>query len=168
VALNLSRLHPDLKYIALNVPHQAELHGFHARVTSGYRSYATQAKLYKDFIEGRALYPANPPGQSMHERGLAIDVVSDNLTKLVSLLTSTGLSWAGPRDEVHFQMNGPLRVSQGRRTARSAYVEDVGSSIPSFLTYLPIIGTAFSAARDPIGEAKFQGSKLIDVILGFL
>ena len=113
-AANLSsKVHPTLRKIARNLPRVARAYGFQARVTSGYRSYATQAKLYKDYIEGRALYPVNPPGQSMHEAGLALDVVSTNPEALVQLMTSVGLQWAGPDDPIHFQIGtGSLRTQK--------------------------------------------------------
>lgn len=103
-ALNLSKVHPTLRKVAANLPKVAKGRGYNARITSGYRSYATQKKLYLDYINGRALYPANPPGQSMHEKGLALDVVADNQDDVVALLTSIGLVWAGPEDPIHFQM----------------------------------------------------------------
>jgi hypothetical protein len=104
VSLNLSKIHPTLKTIARNLPRVAASQGFQVRITSGYRSYATQAKLYKDYISGVAAYPANPPGQSKHEKGLALDVLSTNTEGLANLMTSVGLVWAGPSDPIHFEM----------------------------------------------------------------
>jgi hypothetical protein len=101
---NLSRVHPTLKKIARNLPRVAKAQGFQVRITSGWRSYATQAKLYRDYVNGIALYPANPPGQSLHEKGLALDILSTNPDALVGLLTSVGLVWAGPTDAIHYQM----------------------------------------------------------------
>jgi hypothetical protein len=40
----------------------------------------------------------------MHERGLALDIVSNNQNALVQMLTSIGLVWAGPEDDIHFQI----------------------------------------------------------------
>lgn len=111
MSLNLSRIHPKLKTIVRNLPRVAASQGFEVRITSGYRSYATQAKLYRDYISGVSLYPANPPGKSAHEKGLALDVLSTNTNALVGLLTSVGLVWAGPDDPIHFQIDvgGPRR-----------------------------------------------------------
>lgn len=44
-------------------------------VTSGFRSWEQQQKLYNDYLEGRSKYPANPPGESAHNVGLAWDSV---------------------------------------------------------------------------------------------
>lgn len=113
MALNLSKVHPTLRTIARNLPRVAAAQGFQVRITSGYRSYATQAKLYKDYISGVAAYPANPPGQSKHEKGLALDILSTNTEGLANLLTSAGLVWAGPADPIHFEMPpGSLKSSK--------------------------------------------------------
>src|SRR6266567_2178500 len=45
-----------------------------ARVTSTYRTRAMQARLYRRALAGHSLYPAAPPGQSMHELGRAFDL----------------------------------------------------------------------------------------------
>ena len=117
-APNLSnKLHPKLRTIARNLPRAARQFGFNARVTSGYRSTALQARLYQEYRAGRSRYPAQPPGQSKHEKGLALDVLSDNTSKLVGLLTdpSVGLAWAGPADPIHFEIpSRPATIS--RRT----------------------------------------------------
>lgn len=115
MALNLSRVHPKLKKIAANLPRVAASQGFQVRVTSGWRSYATQAKLYKDYINGIAAYPANPPGQSMHEKGLALDILATDVNKLVTLLSEVGLVWAGPADPIHFEM--PVGGSRSSKVA---------------------------------------------------
>lgn len=90
--------------------------GFEVRITSGYRSRATQARLYRDYLNGVNLYPAAPPGTSDHERGLAIDVLSTNEPLLVELLTGAGLSWAGPEDPIHFAMLG--KIASGSRQTK--------------------------------------------------
>jgi len=45
-----------------------------AQVSSAYRSYTEQAKLYRRFLAGLMPGPVAPPGLSKHEQGLAIDV----------------------------------------------------------------------------------------------
>lgn len=159
---NLSRLHPRLRYIARNIPRAAAAIGFNARVTSGFRSYAKQLALYNAWQRGENPYPASPPGQSSHERGLAIDVVSDSQRDLVRLLTSAGLSWYGPGDPVHFSIGG--RKSQA--TAISSYREEVGSRIPEVLGRLPIVGLGFEIARDPVSALKTKAKLLLTAITG--
>jgi D-alanyl-D-alanine carboxypeptidase len=46
--------------------------GVHLRITSGYRSYAQQVRLYKLYKAGKGNLAARP-GTSNHEKGNAID-----------------------------------------------------------------------------------------------
>ncbi|ANH51291.1 putative peptidase [Campylobacter phage PC5] len=52
-------------------------------VTSGYRSMESQQKLYNNFINGKGS-PANRPGYSLHEYGMAVDINSADAIKLDS------------------------------------------------------------------------------------
>ena len=157
-------LHPDLVAIKRNLPKVARDNGFSARVTSGYRSRAKQAWLYDRYLRGLQQYPVAPPGRSDHEIGLALDVVSTDTPKLVALLASVGLSWAGPADPVHFSYYGPQIANQ---KPLRAYAEGPGSSIPSWLTSLPLgIGTLFGAIKDPEAKAKSGLELLLTAVLG--
>lgn len=100
----MARVHPLVAAVARNLPRIAPQLGFHVRVTSVYRSYAQQSKLYADYRAGRSSLPANAPGYSLHERGMAIDLVSDNLRELVGFMEYLGFKWAGPKDYVHFYL----------------------------------------------------------------
>jgi hypothetical protein len=113
---DLSRIHPLLKKIARNLPKVAAANGIQIRISSGYRSRAVQAKLYNDWISGRAQYPANPPGQSQHEKGRALDILSTDTNALVGLLTGVGLLWAGPEDPIHFEL--PPKIATGSRQSQ--------------------------------------------------
>jgi len=113
-------LNPKLVKIAKNLPRVAREMGFTAKVTSGFRSRAKQKELWENWKAGASPYPAARPGTSDHERGLAIDVVSNNEKLLVALLTEAGLYWAGESDPIHFtmvppysKMKIPLRVARG-------------------------------------------------------
>ena len=80
------------------------------RITSVVRSRAKQRALYARFKSGRAQYPAAPPGRSMHEYGLAWDMV----TEPYSALTTLGGWWnqLGGRwhksDRIHFSI--PVKI----------------------------------------------------------
>lgn len=72
-------------------------------VTSGYRAAAEQAALWAR----RALlpYPVAPPGHSMHERGLAVDVPLSFVPTLLGVAPHVGLCRPYPRtDPVHFEL----------------------------------------------------------------
>ena len=80
-------------------------------VTSARRSRGKQAELYQRYKSGKSLIPANRPGTSLHEYGLAFDLArlgKDPLTDpLLAWLgagwESWGGRWGGSRDPVHFQ-----------------------------------------------------------------
>src|SRR5438067_10285242 len=57
-------------------------------ITSGYRSTAHQAELYRS--RARNPFPVAPPGTSMHERGLAIDVPSPFVPVLLRVAAQAG------------------------------------------------------------------------------
>ena len=72
-------------------------------ITSGFRSTEAQAALY----DGRASnpYPVAPPGSSLHERGLAIDVPAEFVPILLTVAPRAGLCQPYPGDDpIHFEV----------------------------------------------------------------
>lgn len=159
-------LHPTLATIRRNLPGVARSLGFQARVTSAYRSTKKQAWLYDRYLRGLQPYPVAPPGTSDHEYGLALDVVSTNPDKLVALLTSAGLYWAGPSDPVHFSLAARKSQARGIKAAFESWKEGPGASIPPAVTMIPGIGGAFGFFSDPLAYLKDKGETLLSVILG--
>jgi LAS superfamily LD-carboxypeptidase LdcB len=49
---------------------------------SAYRTYDQQAELYDLFLSGQGA-PANPPGSSSHELGLAVDVATPEMREII-------------------------------------------------------------------------------------
>lgn len=77
--------------------------GLPVPITSGWRSPAQQAALWAN----RHLnpYPVAPPGTSMHERGLAIDVPRTFVATLRTVAAASGLCQPLPSsDPVHFEL----------------------------------------------------------------
>ena len=80
-------------------------------VTSAKRSSAKQAELYEKWLSGRSEIPANRPGTSLHEFGLAFDMARIGINPLADpLLAWLGGLWesvggrhGGASDPVHFQ-----------------------------------------------------------------
>lgn len=72
-------------------------------ITSGFRSTAQQRALWE---RRRANpYPVAPPGSSMHERGLAVDVPRAFVPRLLEVAGRAGLCQPYPRnDPVHFEL----------------------------------------------------------------
>jgi hypothetical protein len=81
----LAGLEPDVKAGAEWCLAVADYYGVPVTVVSGKRSSQEQARLYRNYREcvargefgrsSRCKYPANPPGESAHEFGLAFDSV---------------------------------------------------------------------------------------------
>lgn len=53
----------------------ARAYGIEPQVTSVRRNWAQQERLYADFRAGVSRFPANPPGFSAHQYGVAFDSV---------------------------------------------------------------------------------------------
>jgi hypothetical protein len=80
-----------------------ELLGQAVPITSGYRSTEQQAALYAH--RGDNPYPVAPPGSSMHERGLAVDVPADFVARLLTVAPRAGLCHPYPVDDpIHFEV----------------------------------------------------------------
>lgn len=81
----------------------AGLLGAPVPITSGFRSRAQQAALFAR--RGSNPYPVAPPGSSMHERGLAIDVPISFVPRLKAIARQAGLCQPYPKaDPVHFEV----------------------------------------------------------------
>lgn len=76
-------------------------YGLRPRVTSTFRSIREQARLYEKFLRGETRYPVAPPGHSLHNYGLAIDLVSHDNPWLGEVWQSWGGRWSSA-DSVHF------------------------------------------------------------------
>lgn len=76
------------------------------RVTSTYRTYTQQAILYRRYLSGQSIFPAAPPGRSLHQQGRAFDFVAPApvLQQLGMIWESWGGRWGGRRsDPIHFE-----------------------------------------------------------------
>lgn len=81
----------------------AQLLGEPVPITSGYRSPADQRRLWRNRATNR--YPVAPPGASMHERGLAVDVSPATAERLAGVAARAGLCRPYPvTDPVHFEL----------------------------------------------------------------
>ena len=96
-------------------------------LSSGYRTYACQAHLFAT-VTG----PVAPPGQSMHNYGLAIDV--NNFGALASVAGQVGLCQPLPaNDAVHFSVaSGP---ECGGRSGVLGPGAAFGGNVGSFVTF---------------------------------
>lgn len=94
------RFRPAAEYLVL----VAQYNRLNPRVTSTYRSPAKQAQLYDRYLRGLQQYPVAPPGTSLHEFGLAFDMVVDPMSMLPALgafWKQMGGAWF-EADPIHF------------------------------------------------------------------
>lgn len=81
----------------------AVLLGQQAPITSGWRSYSEQERLYRG--RDASPYPVAAPGTSAHERGTAVDVPEAFVPRLASVAAEAGLCHPWPTtDPVHFEL----------------------------------------------------------------
>lgn len=99
---SFSKLDPRFRRAAEWIFYVAQYNGLRPRLTSAYRSLDQQKRLYALRQAGRHPLPVAPPGRSMHNFGLAIDMVSSNNAALGAYWESLGGRWGGARDPVHF------------------------------------------------------------------
>lgn len=102
--MDTSTLDPRFKPYADYLLQLVASYGGTARVTSARRSTTLQAKLYQDYLAGRSQLPAAPPGKSMHQYGLAVDIVISPTSwqsAFGNWWTSIGGVWDAS-DPVHF------------------------------------------------------------------
>lgn len=71
--MRLSGLNPQLRPFADWALQVAQYYGVPVTVTSVYRSWAEQKRLRTRWEKGLSKYPANQPGDSAHNYGLAWD-----------------------------------------------------------------------------------------------
>lgn len=94
--------------------------GIPFRITSTYRSIASQKRLYDAWVaRGRTGLPAARPGLSTHEYGLAFDAVfpREHEQTVVAIARRHGMVWFGPKDRVHFDAFGPTMWNRILRDA---------------------------------------------------
>lgn len=76
--------------------------GLNPRITSSYRNRQQQRLLSEESMAGRNLYPVALPGESLHEYGLEVDIVSNDNAALGRLWMAMGHRFGGQRDAVAF------------------------------------------------------------------
>lgn len=106
---SLRRLRPQFRPWADALIAAAKTLG-QVKLTSAYRSPTDQRRLYNARQRGLHALPVAPPGCSLHEYGLAIDLVilrqgkrdDSALAALGAAARRAGLVWGGANDPVHF------------------------------------------------------------------
>lgn len=87
--------------------------GLHPQITSVRRNWAEQEKLYHDFQHGLRQLPANPPGYSAHQYGVAWDSWVPDVELQLWNQVRGHFGWKlYPNDPVHAELPGWERVTK--------------------------------------------------------
>jgi len=95
-------LQPFMDHEVRSLIRRAKTLGLHPRITSSFRSLTLQRWLYAQSLHGRNSYPIAPPGLSLHNYGLEVDIISDDNRALGRLWTDMGHRWGGRVDPIAF------------------------------------------------------------------
>lgn len=90
--------------------------GLNPSITSARRTREEQTRLYNRFRSGASRYPAAPPGTSLHEWGLAVDIAlpASVLSVLGPVWERLGMVWGGRfRDPIHFEAGPAVKKLAG-------------------------------------------------------
>lgn len=98
---SLFALDPRFRPWAEALVEVARRYGLRPTVTSTYRTIREQQRLYSEYLAGRHPYPVARPGTSLHNYGLAVDLVSSDNAWLGEVWRSWGGQWS-PADDVHY------------------------------------------------------------------
>ncbi|MDA1478350.1 peptidoglycan-binding protein [Bacillus changyiensis] len=144
-----SGIHPVVKETAIEIIKRAYKEGIYVQMTSGYRSFAEQNKLYAKGRTAPGKIVTNAKvGQSNHNYGLAVDYVllsSDGKTaiwtvnskwkRVAQIAKALGFAWGGDwrsfKDYPHLEMMEGLTLSQLQAGKRPVLVSKVNNATPA-------------------------------------
>jgi D-alanyl-D-alanine carboxypeptidase len=152
VSASLSQLIPELQEPARALVDAAGSARLNPRVTSTYRSFAEQTRLYRRYLSGLQSLPVAPPGTSAHEFGYAFDMIVTPFEALRDVgytWRQWGGVWGGEfNDPVHFEYPGFKASRQGDSWLSAAIrqLSDWYGNLPGWSTiFLPLALTATSS-----------------------
>lgn len=122
-------LHPVFARILADVFAEAAAQGIQIRITSSFRSFREQARLFKRFGEARAARP----GGSFHNFGLAVDISTsppEGLDTVGGIAEDFGLRWGGRftgglREPWHIDAGGFVTLEEARRVITADQLVEV-------------------------------------------
>lgn len=166
-------IHSVVKESAIEMIKQAYKEGIFVQITSGYRSFAEQNKLYAQGRTAPGKIVTNAKGgQSNHNYGLAIDyvllsadgkkalwTVNEKWRRVAQIGKSLGFLWGGDwksfKDYPHLEMMGGLTISQlqaGKRPVLVSFLSNKVSAKPIKTT--PVKLSPSKSASKPKSASK--------------
>ncbi len=140
-------IHSVVKESAIEMIKQAYKEGIYVQITSGYRSFAEQNKLYTQGRTAPGKIVTNAKGgQSNHNYGLAVDyvllsadgkkalwTVNEKWRRVAQIGKSLGFSWGGDwksfKDYPHLEMMGGMTLSQLQAGKRPVLVSLLSNKV---------------------------------------
>lgn len=98
--IQLRGLHPNLRPYAEYAIQVANAYGLRPIVTSVYRSLDEQRRLYNRARSGQSRYPANRPGDSAHNYGLAFDSSVPDAERSLWVEIRRWIGWRVPENDL--------------------------------------------------------------------
>lgn len=113
--ITLRGLHPVVREAAEYAVALAETYGIPVTITSGFRTWEEQTKLRQAYLAGNSKFPANAPGDSAHNWGLAFDswVPPEYQPAWDYIRQAIGFQTYPDRDPVHAEYPGWRNVVKG-------------------------------------------------------
>lgn len=135
---------PELQDPAYQLFFAAHHAGLMPRLTSGRRTATQQFHLWRNYLQGKAAFPALPPGLSPHEYGIAFDMIAypwQSLADIGATWEDWGGEWGGVQDPIHFQIPGANKYIM-----EHIAVDALATAVDFAISFLPGIGQASTAA----------------------
>lgn len=105
--LELGALHPVVASYADYTLQLGQYLGLRPQLTSTYRSLQEQQRLYDAYLRGESRYPANRPGNSAHNYGLAWDSWVPDADMPLWTTVRRWIGWRVPdNDLIHAEVRG--------------------------------------------------------------
>ncbi len=144
MAFDFNQLEPEIQGAAYELFYAASRSGLFPRLTSGRRTFTQQFRLWRNYLRGRAPFPALPPGLSAHEYGIAFDMVVvpfEALEDVGATWQEWGGVWGGARDPVHYEVPNAHEYILERVS-----VDALTTAVDFGIAFLPGLGIATTAA----------------------
>jgi len=147
-------------------------YGKPVRVNSAVRSKEEQEVLWNKKQRGEIKYPVAPPGTSLHEKGLAIDIneaIAEDMDRK-GILAKHGLNRPVPGDPVHIQLMGTSKHKGEGPTMQEAGIrqETPQSPPPAAPQATPVSGGEVSSPTYSQSSIGTDVNMMASMLSGFL
>lgn len=164
-------LNPDFLKAITSLRDYANAQGIPTHVISAFRTAEDQRQLYANFLAGKAGQPlpypdrgavplAAAPGTSLHEKGLAADIATDDPARQAELRDYAGqfgLNTLGAGDPTHFQMAKASSTSPVSGTANAVSTSQRDNPLLAALIHYESGGQNITNTRQSTSSGRARG-----------